>query len=81
MSAGLFGPKPLADRDGADRLHRPRLTGRRRAVTVTGSTERTVAENEAWGQRWRNRGLLVGFATVVAAMAGVCQLYGWVPWK
>jgi AbiTii len=47
-------------------------------ITVTGSAE---AENETWWQRWRKRGLIIGFATVVAAGAAVCQLYGWVPWK
>jgi hypothetical protein len=50
-------------------------------ITVTGSAEQAKAENETWWQRWRKRGLIIGLATVVAAVAAVLQLYGWVPWK
>jgi len=50
-------------------------------ITVTGSTEQPRAENETWWQRWRKRGLLIGLATVVAAVVAVLQLFGWVPWK
>lgn len=69
------------------------LTGNRNTVTVVGRQTATngpatitvagqaPAEHETWWQRWRKRGLIVGLATVVAAMAAVLQLYGWVPWK
>ena len=50
-------------------------------ITVTGSAERAEAENDTWWQRWRKRGLIIGLATVVTAVAAVLQLYGWVPWK
>ena len=50
-------------------------------ITVTGSAEQAKPENETWWQRWRKRGLVVGLASVVAAVAAVLQLYGWVPWR
>jgi AbiTii len=50
-------------------------------ITVAGSTEKAQAENETWWQRWRKRGLIIGLATTVAAVAAVLQLYGWAPWK
>jgi hypothetical protein len=50
-------------------------------ITVTGSAERPKAEEDTWWQRWRKRGLIIGFATVVAAAVAVLQLFGWVPWK
>lgn len=51
------------------------------SIKVTGSSDEPKAGKETWWQRWRKRGLLIGFATVVAAVAAVLQLYGWVPWK
>ncbi|MGH3885832.1 MAG: hypothetical protein ACRDSZ_04550 [Pseudonocardiaceae bacterium] len=50
-------------------------------ITVTGSSDHPTADKETWWQRWRKRGLIIGLATVVAAVAAVLQLYGWVPWK
>jgi hypothetical protein len=50
-------------------------------LTVTGSTEQPRAEEDTWWRRWRKRGLIIGLATVVAAVVGVLQLIGWVPWK
>jgi AbiTii len=50
-------------------------------ITVTGSTEQPGAEDDTWWQRWRKRGLIIGLATVVAAVVAVLQLVGWVPWK
>ena len=50
-------------------------------ITVTGSTERSTAEDETWWQLWRKRGLIIGLATVVAAVVAGLQLFGWVPWK
>jgi len=51
------------------------------AITVTGSSDQPATEKETWWQRWRKRGLIIGLATVVAAVAAVLQLVGWVPWK
>lgn len=50
-------------------------------ITVTGSSDHPAPEQETWWQRWRKRGLIIGLATVVAAVAAVLQLVGWVPWK
>jgi hypothetical protein len=50
-------------------------------ITVTGSTEQPRDGDETWWQRWRKRGLIIGLATVVAAVVAVLQLFGWVPWK
>jgi hypothetical protein len=50
-------------------------------ITVTGSSGQPEPGKETWWQRWRKRGLLIGLATVVAAVAAVLQLYGWAPWK
>ena len=50
-------------------------------ITVTGGSHQPAAEKEPWWQRWRKRGLIIGLATVVAAVAAVLQLLGWVPWK
>jgi hypothetical protein len=50
-------------------------------ITVTGSPEQPAVKNETWWQRWRKRGLIIGLAAVVTAVAAVLQLYGWVPWK
>jgi AbiTii-like protein len=50
-------------------------------ITVTGSAAEPTAESDTWWQRWRKRGLIIGLATVVAAVAAVLQLFGWVPWK
>jgi hypothetical protein len=56
-------------------------TGGNLTVATAGSTEGTSLEKESWWQRWRKRGLLIGLATVVAAVAGVFQWLGWMPWK
>lgn len=56
-------------------------TGGNSMVTATGSTEGTSPAKEPWWQRWRKRGLLIGLATVVAAVVGVFQWLGWTPWK
>jgi hypothetical protein len=37
--------------------------------------------DEWWWTRWRKRGLLIGFATVFSAVAGVATWLGWVPWS
>jgi hypothetical protein len=50
-------------------------------IAVTDSSDQPTADKETWWQRWRKRGLIIGLATVVAAVAAVLQLYGWVPWK
>lgn len=50
-------------------------------ITITDRSDQPTANTETWWQRWRKRGLLIGLATVVAAVAAVLQLYGWVPWK
>jgi hypothetical protein len=50
-------------------------------ITVTGSTEQPRTKEDTWWQRWRKRGLIIGFATVLAAVVAVLQLLGWVPWK
>ncbi|MBN9743548.1 hypothetical protein DMP23_21130 [Amycolatopsis sp. A1MSW2902] len=51
------------------------------SITVTGSADQPKQDKETWWQRWRKRGLLIGLATVVAAVAAVLQLVGWVPWR
>jgi hypothetical protein len=56
-------------------------TGGNSTITTTGSTDAASPEKDTWWQRWRKRGLLIGLATVVAAVAGVFQWLGWMPWK
>lgn len=48
-------------------------------ITVTGSSDQPTADKETWWRRWRKRGLLIGLATVVAAVVGVLQWIGWTP--
>jgi hypothetical protein len=54
-------------------------TGGNSTITITGGAEPPA--RDTFLQRWRKRGLVVGLATVVAGVAAVLQLYGWVPWK
>jgi hypothetical protein len=95
LDAAPSGHQPLS-REAADNAVHLVVTGDRNTVTVvgsqtaatgpatitvTGSTEQPRADEDTWWQRWRKRGLIVSLAIVVAAVATVLQLYGWVPWK
>ena len=66
------------------------VSGKRNTVQVTnsqaasGSTSTISAPErtpeETWWTRWRKRGLIIGVATVVSAVAGVATWFGWAPW-
>ena len=66
-----------------ERAHVVKLTGQ--ATTGgTSSLETALApapaiESESWWTRWRKRGLIIGGATVVAAVAGVATWLEWNP--
>lgn len=50
--------------------------------TITGrdASPAAPAANEGFFKRWRKRGIIIGVATVVAALVGVLQLLDWTPW-
>ena len=49
--------------------------------TSTVEGPKDAPKPESWWQRWRKRGVIIGVATVVAAVAAVLELTGWAPWK
>lgn len=66
------------------------ITGRRNTINIVNAqasdggtntiTSPTPPAKETFWQRWRKRGVFVGIATVVAAVAGVATWLDWLPW-
>lgn len=50
-------------------------------TTYTVNVDGSSPGEESWWTRWRKRGLLIGLATVVSAVAGVATWLGWTPWS
>ena len=69
------------DRNTITVVDRQTTTKGNTAIAVTGSSGEPQVTKEGWWTRWRNRGLIIGLSTVVAAVVAVLQLVGWVPWK
>ncbi|MCF7553758.1 hypothetical protein [Pseudonocardia sp. WMMC193] len=64
-----------------NRAHVTINTGQARdgATAQVATLPDSAAQPESWWTRWRKRGLVIGAATVVAAVAGVATWLGWNP--
>jgi hypothetical protein len=79
-------------KEAADQAVRMIVTGRRNTVNLVnaqaseGGTNTitpapTAAPPESFFARWRKRGIVVGIATVAAAVFGLLQWMQWMPWQ
>jgi AbiTii-like protein len=90
MNATMPEGQQIPSKSAADMATQYIITGKRNTVNIVNAQAATDGTNtitpqpdqpkESFWQRWRKRGIVIGIATVVAAVVGVATWLDWTPW-